>query len=58
MLKDKTNFLEFKNNKWVIQDRFTNLKKYANDYFKDELEKFKKDVIQILSERNPKFDLS
>ena len=26
--------------------------------FKDELEKFKKDVIQILSERNPKFDLS
>lgn len=58
MLKDKTNFLEFKNNKWIIQDRFTNLKKYANDYFKDELEKFKKDVIQILSERNPKFDLS
>ena len=57
-LKHKTNFLEFKNNKWVIQDRFTNLKKYANDYFKDELEKFKKDVIQILSERNPKFDLS
>lgn len=58
MLKDKTNLLEFKNNKWIIQDRFTNLKKYANDYFKDELEKFKKDVIQILSERNPKFDLS
>ena len=58
ILKDKTNFLEFKNNKWIIQDRFANMKKYANDYYKDELEMFKKDVIQILSERNPKFDLS
>lgn len=58
MLKDKTNFLEFKNNKWIIQDRLANIKKYANDYYKDELEIFKKVVIEILSERNPKFDLS
>lgn len=58
MLKDKSSLLEFKNNKWTIQDRFANIKKYANDYYKDELEMFKKDVIEILSERNPKFDLS
>jgi len=58
MLKDKSSLLEFKNNKWTIQDRFANIKKYANDYYKDELVMFKKDVIEILSERNPKFDLS
>lgn len=58
MLKEKSNFLQFKNNKWIIQDRFANMGKYANDYYKDELETFKEDVIEILSERNPKFDLS
>lgn len=58
ILREKTNFLEFKNNKWIIQERLTNMKKYANDYYKDELEMFKKDAIEILSERNPKFDLS
>lgn len=58
MLKEKSNFLQFRNNKWVIQDRLANIKKYANDYYKDELENLKKDVIEILSERNPKFDLS
>lgn len=57
MLKDENNILEFKNNKWKIKDRDYSIKKYAPYFFKDELDFFKTFAINILSERNPKFDL-
>ena len=57
MLKDENNILEFKNNKWKIKNRDYSIKKYAPYFFKDELDLFKTFAINILSERNPKFDL-
>lgn len=57
ILKDKNSILEYKNNKWKIKDKNNIIKKYAPDFFQDELEIFKNSAINILSERNPKFDL-
>lgn len=57
ILKDENSILEYKNNKWKIKDRNNIIKKYAPHFFKDELEIFKNSAINILSERNPKFDL-
>lgn len=57
MLKDENSILEYNNNKWKIKNRYNNIKKYAPNFFKDEIELFKTLAINILSERNPKFDL-
>ncbi len=57
ILKDENSILEYRNNKWKIKDRNNIIKKYAPDFFQDELEIFKDSAINILSERNPKFDL-
>lgn len=57
-LKNSENIFEFKNNKWKVKDKYKRIKEYAIDYFKDEIELFKSLTIKILSERDPKFDLS
>lgn len=57
LLKNPNSFIEYKADKWKIKDRNNIIKQYASDFFKDELEAFKKIAISILSERNPKFDL-
>lgn len=57
LLKDKNCILKYKDNKWKIKDKYNTIKKYAPEFFKDEIESFKIAAINILSERNPKFDL-
>lgn len=57
-LKSEDTIFEFKNNKWKVKDKYNRILEYATDYFKDEIELFKSSTIKILSERNPKFDLS
>lgn len=57
LLKEKNDILEYKENKWKIINRYINIKKYAPEFFKDEIDCFRQSAIDILSERDPKFDL-
>lgn len=58
LLKEENTMFSFNNNKWNIKDKFERLKEYANTYFRDDVVKFQEKAIEVLSERNPKFDLS
>lgn len=58
LLKEENSIFSFNNNKWEVNDRFERLKEYANTYFRDDIIKFQEQAIEVLSERNSKFDLS
>lgn len=58
MLKEEDSPLTYKNEKWKIEDRLNLLKSFASTYFKDEMILFETKMIEILSDINPKFNLS
>lgn len=48
----------FKNGCWKIENRETYLKEYALEFYKEDFEKIKEIVVEVLKEYNPKLTLS
>lgn len=57
LLIGKSKFIKFNNNKWEISNRLELLENFAKNFFEEEIDEFKKLIIKILSENNPKFEL-
>ncbi|HIQ90428.1 MAG TPA: putative DNA binding domain-containing protein [Candidatus Coprosoma intestinipullorum] len=57
LAKNEKNFY-FKNGVWKIKNRIKYIEFYSLNFYKEDLESFKKIIVEILSEKHPKFDLS
>lgn len=57
LLKQKSEYVSFKNNRWRIEKKEELIERYAEDYFKEDILKFENAVIKIVMEIDPKFDL-
>ncbi len=51
-------FLNFKNNKWIVNNRLELLNKMSSFYSKENIKTFQNKAINALSNYNPKFDLA
>lgn len=57
-LTEETSPFQFKEDKWIVKDRFNLMKLYAKKYFNEEMISFQDMAIEVLSSYNPKFDVS
>lgn len=57
LLSNKSEYIEYKNHIWKIKKREELIERYAENFFDNEIEKFKNALICILKEVNPTFDL-
>ena len=55
--KNKSDF-SFKNGCWKIENREIHLEEYASEFYKEDFEKIKEIVVEVLKEYNPKLTLS
>lgn len=57
LLSQKSEYISFKNNYWKIEKKEELIERYCDDYFDSDIEKFRKAIIEITKEENPRFDL-
>lgn len=57
LLKQKSEYISFKNNRWKIEKKEELIERYAEDYFNEDIVDFENAAIKIVMEIDPKFDL-
>lgn len=57
LLSQKSEYVSFKNNCWKIEKKEELIEKMCEEYFGDDILKFKDASIEMLKEENPKFEL-
>lgn len=57
LLTQKSEYISFKNHIWKIEQKENLIEKYSEEYFPEDIEKFKKVAVKILIEQDPKFEL-
>ena len=58
ILNKKSNSISFKNGRWKIENKEELLEEYAENYFPEDITKFEKAALNILTTTDPKYDLA
>ena len=57
LLNQKNKYISLKNNRWKIENKEELIEKYSQDYFSEDINKFKDAALKIIMDIDPKFEL-
>lgn len=57
LLSQKSEYVSFKNNVWKIEQKENLIERYSEEYFPEDINRFKEAAVKILIEADPKFEL-